>query len=266
MNPVQLYLRLVRIAIQSRLQYRADFVTGVIGVIVMNVVNIGLIAILINRFTNLNGWTAWEVLFLYSLWILGHSLFSMFMWHMRTLEDYLVQGTFDLFLIRPASPFVLFLGREVQYLGIADFAIGVGGLSLSYTNLHLSWGPTDWLFLVLAILAGTLIEMTITLMIACVAFWTGRSRRANGLVMQLNVMVQYYPLDIFGTVFRVLVTSVVPVAFMNYYPALMLLGKLDRIGEWWILAYLSPVVALVMVALSAGVWRLALRRYSSSGG
>ena len=203
---------------------------------------------------------------MYSLWILGHSLFSMFMWHMRTLEDYLVQGTFDLFLIRPASPFVLFLGREVQYLGIADFAIGVGGLSLSYTNLHLSWGPTDWLFLVLAILAGTLIEMTITLMIACVAFWTGRSRRANGLVMQLNVMVQYYPLDIFGTVFRVLVTSVVPVAFMNYYPALMLLGKLDRIGEWWILAYLSPVVALIMVALSAGVWRLALRRYSSSGG
>lgn len=144
-------MRLVRIAIQSRLQYRADFVTGVIGVIVMNVVNIGLIAILINRFTNLNGWTAWRCSLLVQPVDPGrHSLFSMFMWHMRTLEDYLVRTLHLFLLIRPASPFVLFLGREVQYLGIADFAIGVGGLSLSYTNLHLSWdrpigssGPCD---------------------------------------------------------------------------------------------------------------------------
>ncbi len=266
MDPLSLYLRLVRIAIKSRLQYRADFATGVIGVIVMNVVNISLIGILVTRFSDLNGWTVWEVVFLYSLWILGHSLFSMFMWHMRTLEDYLMQGTFDQFLLRPASPFVMFLGREVQYLGIADFAIGVGGMTLAYGNLHLHWGPTEWVFLVLAILAGTLIEMTLTLMISSIAFWTGRSRRANSLVMQVNVMVQYYPVDIFGAVFRVLVTSVIPVAFMNYYPALMLLGKLDRIGDWWILAYLSPVVALLMIGLAATVWRFALRRYSSAGG
>lgn len=266
MGPLSLYLRLVRIAIKSRLQYRADFATGVIGVIVMNVVNISLIGILVTRFSDLNGWTVWEVVFLYSLWILGHSLFSMFMWHMRTLEDYLMQGTFDQFLLRPASPFVMFVGREVQYLGIADFAIGVGGMTLAYGNLNLHWGPTEWVFLVLAILAGTIIEMTLTLVISSIAFWTGRSRRANSLVMQVNVMVQYYPVDIFGAVFRVLVTSVIPVAFMNYYPALMLLGKLDRIGDLWILAYLSPVVALVMIGLAATVWRFALRRYSSAGG
>lgn len=266
MNAFSLYLRLVKIALKSRLQYRADFVTGVIGVIVLNVVNISLIGILVTRFSDLNGWTVWEVVFLYSLWILGHSLFSMFFWHMRTLEDYLVQGTFDQFLLRPASAFVMFLGREVQYLGIADFAIGIGGMSLAYSNLHLVWGPTQWVFLVLAVLSGTLIEMTITLIISSVAFWTGRSRRANSLVMQVNVMVQYYPVDIFGAVFRVLVTSVIPVAFMNYYPALMLLGRLDRIGEWWPLAYLSPLVAVTMIGLAAGVWRLALQRYSSSGG
>ena len=108
MNPISLYLRLVRIAIKARMQYRADFVTGILGVIVMNVVNISLIGILVSRFADLNGWTIWEVVFLYSLWILGHSLFSLFMWHIRTLEDYLVQGTFDQFLLRPASAFVLF--------------------------------------------------------------------------------------------------------------------------------------------------------------
>lgn len=266
MNAVTLYFRLIHVALQARLQYRADFLTGIIGVIVLNVINVGLISILVSRFRHLNGWTLWEMVFLYCLWILGHSLYSFFFWHIRALEDYLVEGTFDQFLIRPASPFVLFLGREVQYLGVADAIFGISGLSLAYRNLDLQWNGTQWLFFGLAIIAGTLIETTLSLMIACLSFWTGRARRANNLLMQINVMVQYYPVDMFGYAFRVIVTGLIPVAFMNYYPALMLLDKLDRSSPWWWLGYMSPVVALLLVGLTTVVWHLALRRYSSAGG
>ena len=265
MESVSIYFKLIRIAMQSRMQYRADFITGVIGVIVLNVVNVGLISILINRFTHLNGWNVWEMVFLYCLWLLGHSLYSLFLWHIRTLEDYLVQGTFDQFLLRPVSPFILFLGREVQYMGIADMAFAVTGLSLAYTNLDLDWNWVKWIFFGMAAISGALIETTIALIIACLAFWTGRSRRANSLIMQVNVMVQHYPVDIFGYVFRVVVTGLIPVAFMNYYPALMLLDKIDPDNAWAWLGYMSPVVALLLVGLTAGVWKLALRRYASSG-
>ena len=265
MDSLRLYFKLIRIAMQSRMQYRADFFTGVIGVVVMNVVNVGLIGILVSRFSHLNGWTVWEMVFLYCLWLLGHSLFSFFLWHIRTLEDYLVQGTFDQFLLRPASPFVLFLGREVQYMGVADLAFAVAGLSLAYTNLSLTWDGVQWVFFIAAVLAGALIETTISLIIACLAFWTGRSRRANNLFMQVNVMVQYYPVDIFGYVFRVLVTGFIPVAFMNYYPALMLLDKIDPANAWAWLSYMSPVVAVLLVGIATGVWRLALSQYASSG-
>ena len=57
MDPIPLYFRLVRVAVQARLQYRADFFTGVVGVIVLNVVNLSLIGILVSRFRHLNGWT-----------------------------------------------------------------------------------------------------------------------------------------------------------------------------------------------------------------
>jgi ABC-2 type transport system permease protein len=151
-------------------------------------------------------------------------------------------------------------------LGIADATFGIVGLSLAFANMDLQWGITKWLFFTAAILAGALIETTLSLMIACISFWTGRSRRANNLMMQLNVMVQYYPMDIFGYVFRVIVTGFIPVAFMNYYPALMLLDKLGHAGSPWWLGYMSPVVALLLVIIASGVWRLALRQYSSSGG
>lgn len=266
MESLRLYFKLVKIAFQSRLQYRADFITGVLGVIVLNAVQLGLIGILVSRFTHLKSWTLWEVVFLYCLWLLGHSLYSLFFWHIRYLEDYLVQGTFDQFLVRPASPFVLFLGREVQYLGVADATFAVTGLILSYTNLSLQWDFWQWLFFAMAIIAGALIESTLVLMLSCAAFWTGRSRRVQNVIMELNYIVQNYPMDIFGPTFRVIVTGVVPVAFMNYYPALMLLGKLDYQGPWWWLGYLSPVVALLLIGLANRVWSLSLRHYSSSGG
>jgi ABC-2 type transport system permease protein len=266
MNAVSLYFRLIRIALQARLQYRADFITGVIGVIVLNIVNVALIGILVSRFRHLNGWSLWEMVFLYCLWLLGHSFYSFFFWHIRALEDYLVEGTFDQFLLRPASPFILFLGREVQYLGVADLTFAVSGLSLAYRNLDLQWTGTEWLFFGAAVIAGTLIETTLILMITCLSFWTGRSRRASQLLNRLNVMVQYYPVDIFGYMFRVIVTALIPVAFMNYYPALMLLGKLDPQSPWGWLGYISPVVALTLVIITSAIWHLALRRYSSAGG
>ncbi len=57
----------------------------------------------------------------------------------------------------------------------------------------------------------------------------------------------------------------VPLAFVNWYPVLYVLGESDPFGlpDWVRLA--SPVVALVMAVLAAWAWRAGLRRYRSTG-
>ena len=85
------------------------------------------------------------------------------------------------------------------------------------------------------------------------------------VVNQFHGLVQWYPIEIFGRAFRVIVTGLLPVAFLNYYPALFLLGKLDHTAAGWWLAYMSPLVALVLLGIVARVWRLALIQYTSSG-
>jgi ABC-2 type transport system permease protein len=265
MNGFQLYLRLIQISLLSRMQYRANFIVSLLGLIVWNVVNLSLIGILITQFTSLKDWTLWELVFLYSLWILGYSLYGLFFSHASQMEDYLIEGTFDQFLLRPASPLIQVLGREFQYIELADALIGLTGLSLAYSRLGLHWDGWHWGFFVVAVISGTLIVLGLNLLIACTAFWTGRSRGAAMVVNQFHGLVQWYPIEIFGRAFRVIVTGLLPVAFLNYYPALFLLGKLDHTaaGSW--LAYMSPVVALVLLGIVARVWRLALIQYTSSG-
>ena len=60
-------------------------------------------------------------------------------------------------------------------------------------------------------------------------------------------------------------TFVVPVAFVNWYPCLYLLGRDDPFGmpDW--LQFCSPVAALAMVAVALLVWRAGVHRYTSTG-
>ncbi len=265
MNGFQLYFRLIQISLLSRMQYRANFIAGILGLIFWNVINLGLIGVLVTRFTNLNNWTLWELVFLYCMWILGHSLYDLFFSHTNQLEDYLIEGTFDQFLLRPASPLIQVLGRELQYIEIADMLIGLTGISLAYAQLGLHWNSWRWGFFVIAAISGAMIELAMNLLIACSAFWTGRSRGSFFIVNQFYGLVHQYPVDIFGKAFRVIVTGLIPVAFMNYYPALLLLDKMDRAQPGWWLSYMSPVVALLLVGIASRVWQQALLHYSSSG-
>ena len=206
MNAFQLYFRLIQISLLSRMQYRANFIVGLLGLIVWNLVNLGLIGILITQFTRLKDWTLWELVFLYCLWILGYSLYGLFFSHTTQMEDYLIEGTFDQFLLRPASPLIQVLGREFQYVEIADALFALTGISLAYTRLGLHWDGWRWGFFVIAVVAGAVIVLALNLLIACTAFWTGRSRGAFIVVRQFHGLVQWYPIDIFGNAFRAIVT------------------------------------------------------------
>lgn len=265
MNGFQLYFRLIQISVLARMQYRINFIVGILGLIVWNVVNLGLIGVMVTQFTSLNDWTLWELVFLYSLWVLGHSLYSVFFSHTRQLEEYLLEGTFDQFLLRPASPLIQLLGRELQYIEVADILIGVIGISLAYAQLGLHWDVWKWSFFLLAVISAAIIVWAIDLLIACSAFWTGRSRGTYIIVSPFYALVHQYPVDIFGNTFRIIVTSLLPVAFMNYYPSLFLLDKLDSAGSASWLNYMSPLVALLLVGIVSVVWHLGLHRYSSSG-
>lgn len=265
MNGIQLYFRLIQLSVLSRMQYRANLIVGILGLLFWNVVNLGLIGVLITQFASLNDWTLWEVVFLYSLWILGYSIYGLFFSHAEALENYLIEGSFDQFLLRPASPLIQLLGRDFQHNEIANVFIGLTGISLAYTRLDLHWDGGKWAFLIAAVVSSGIIVLAINLFIACTGFWTGRSRGTTIIVHQFFYLVQQYPIDIFGTGFRIFVTGLLPVAFMNYYPALVLLDKVNYTNPGWQLGYLSPVVALLLIGIVSFVWRQGIHRYSSSG-
>lgn len=266
METLRMYFKLLGIALKSMMQFRADFLIGVVGVIGWNVVNLLAISVILGRFYALAGWSIWEIVFLYGIWMAGNSIYSLLFFHITDLEEYLVRGQFDLFLVRPLSPFLMLLTVEVNINGFADVVFGAACLALSITRLNLQLNPGQWAYLVMMLISAALLELGITLVLASVAFWTTKSQGLVYAVNQVNWnMTRQYPLEMFGRGFRVLVTGLIPFAFLNYYPARWLLGKTFPGDPWYFLSFLTPVVTLLVLGLAAMLWQKGIRRYNSTG-
>ena len=56
-------------------------------------------------------------------------------WRILSLGAEIVNGTFDKYLLRPVSPFIQFVGGEIQYVGLCVTLLGVllltAGLSVA---------------------------------------------------------------------------------------------------------------------------------------
>jgi ABC-2 type transport system permease protein len=90
------------------------------------------------------------------------------------------------------------------------------------------------------------------------------SEVANAFTYGGNAMTQY-PLTIYPTEVVKALTFLVPVAFVNWYPALFILDVPDPLGlpDW--LRFAAPVAAVVVCSLAALGWRAGVRRYRSTG-
>ena len=70
-----------------------------------------------------------------------------------------------------------------------------------------------------------------------------------------------YPITIFNSVFRFIFTFILPIAFIAYYPSLVIL----RPDEIPVLTWLSPVIGIIFFLLSVKFWMYGARKYNGTG-
>ena len=68
-----------------------------------------------------------------------------------------------------------------------------------------------------------------------------------------------YPISIYNKFIKILITLVLPFAFVSYYPTMAYLG-FDKN-----MIYLSPIVAITLWIIAVKVWNLTLNKYRSTG-
>ena len=98
-----------------------------------------------------------------------------------------------------------------------------------------------------------------------ITFWTVQSIEVVNIFTYGGVEMMSYPMSIYDKWMRRLFTFIIPGIFMNYYPAIYILGKPDPLGMPWFAPLLSPIVGGMMMVLALAFWQSGIRHYQSTG-
>ncbi|MFZ7103003.1 MAG: ABC transporter permease [Peptococcaceae bacterium] len=264
LKAVHIYWYMVKASIRSQLQYRYAFVMNILGWMMHYAGMAVTIWVLLYSFQALEGWAYWDLIFLFALSVLSWSICIIFFSHFRTLDQFIVKGDFDRFLVRPIHPFFHFMASKFDIGAIGQFFFSIGAFSLAYLKLSQHWPVWKWGVFFSAVLGGTLIQGGILILLSAIAFWTTRSERVFWVIMFPLRNAINYPLAIFPRAVQMVLTFILPFAFVNYLPALLLLDKADPVYPAFI-GSLSTVVGIIFFWVALRVWLRGVDRYNSTG-
>ena len=250
---------------RSTLQYRTDTFIVIAMALAFQGTGFAFIWVLLSRFESLAGWTLGQVAFLYGLRLIVHALAGVLTGPIFSLEGQIRSGEFDRYLLRPLSPLVQFMTQRVEISILGDLLGGLAIFAVANQSIGLAWTPMALLYLGLAIVGGALIEGSVRILIGALTFRTLSSQSLLFLADSVFSNFANYPLTIFGTILQYVFTFVVPLAFVAFLPATVLLERTSELQVSPAFAYAAPLVGLLWAFVAARIFNHELSHYQSAG-
>lgn len=263
-NSLRFYFRIYRkILVQdlkSKLSYRADFIISTIGMIFTNIATFISLWILFQRFPTIMGWHYYEMLFLYGFSLIALTPVQCFFDNNWNLRRHVFTGDFIKYCFRPINIFFYYTSEVFDIKGIGQFFFGVGTLIYTWKKLNLEMSFLILIELVVALITASLFMIALMNMAAATCFWILNSGYVMITAFKFKEYSKY-PVSIFSPIFRFVFTFIIPIAFIAYYPSLILL----RPEDVPILTWLSPFIGMIFFYLSYRIWMKGAISYDGTG-
>ena len=263
------YLKSFSLGLQSSMEYRGNFLLGILSVIFPLTIQFFLwSAIYKNSVSGIvYGYTFPQMLAYSTLAVLTSKLIvSGFEW--EVLED-IKNGGFSKFVVKPIGylryRLACFMGQKSFNL-LVIFIIIAAVLLLLNINFAFKIEAFNVVVFVIATVLALFINFLIYFSLASVAFWMNE---ATGVFVVIGVVANVisggiFPLDIFGK--NVLaIFSLLPFQYTIYFPVNILNGRLAL--EAILNGLMIQVVwIMIMLVIANVVWKLGIKKYTASGG
>jgi ABC-2 type transport system permease protein len=260
MNALQLYSRYAAVSLRSQMQYRASFIMQSIGAFLITGFEFVAVWMLFDRFGELRGWSLAETALLYGMISVTFAIADAIG---RGFDQFAVMvkaGDFDRLLLRPRSTVLQLIGQELTLRRVGRFLQGALILAFAIAFLDIQWNIPRLALMIVSITCGVCLFLGLLILQATSAFWTTESLEVWNAFTYGGVFMSQYPLSIYRTWFARFFTFVVPLACIDYYPALAILGR-DSSAKHWI----APLAGVIFLLISLQVWKFGVRHYRSTG-
>lgn len=258
---LRLYIKFLKQYIKTLIEYRADFILGLIGFILVQFAGVVFIKLIFNTIPSLSGWSFYEILFIYGFAQIPRGIDHVFTDNLWMLSgDIIVDGKFDRYLIRPLNPLFQLIAERFQPDGFGEIVIGSILVVISSAQLNINFTFSKIILFIFTIICASLIYTAIKLAVACIAFWVKFAKSYLFMTYQLSSFAKY-PMGIYPNAIRGILTFIIPFSFTGYYPGAYFLGK----GSFFTGVTLTFLVSAIGMCIAYMIWLKGMNRYESSG-
>lgn len=253
------WLANIRTSLVRETGFRANFWLGFARQFIWIGAFIFLIQIIFQNTQSLNGWSKPEALIILALSRMIEGLIdTLVSRNIGMLPQSVQRGEFDSILLKPlpAQFSIAFKQFHLYYTGNI-----IGGLILFIYGLtHLPSLPplSAWTSFFILILVSGVVFYSFLILVASLVFRLERLEALYGF-MTLFTEPLTVPFEIFPRIPRIVITYLIPIAFIVFVPAQAITGKLHT---WQI--PVAILVAAIFLTLANLAWSSGLKKYTSA--
>ncbi|MBO0513109.1 ABC transporter permease [Streptomyces beijiangensis] len=251
--------------VRSTMAYRASFAMTALGNFAATGFDFVAILMMFSHVDSLGGYSLPEIAFLYGTAGVSFGLSDLVMGSMDRLGRRIRDGTLDTLLVRPAPVLAQVAADRFALRRLGRITQGLLVLGYALLVLDIDWTVVKVLLVPVMLLSGGAIFGAVFVVGAAFQFWAQDASEVQNSFTYGGVTMLVYPPTVFAKDLVRGVTFVIPLAFVNWLPALYVLGRpypLD-VPQW--LAFTPPLVAAACMGLAGLAWRAGLRSYRSTG-
>lgn len=255
-----MYLESLKLNIKSSLEYKKSFILDFLGQVCIFFTYYFSIITLFTKFSNIKGFTLFEVLLCFSIIQFGFSFNETFFSGVDHFENLIIDGSLDRFLVRPRGILFQVMCNKIDFIKIFRIFQAIITLVIALLNLDIIWNIKKVISLALMLTSSVLIFFSLFVLTASYCFITIQGLEVKHLLTDGGKHMAHYPISIYKKGIVFVFTFIIPYAFINYYPLLYFLDKQNNT-----LYMLSPLLVLVFLIPCLLSFKIGLKHYSSTG-
>jgi len=262
---VHLVRVMLAIDLRARLQYRGGFAVRIVFGVLFQIAALVFVAVVVTHFGGIGGWSIAEVLLIVGIRLTAHALFEMIFGNVGRVSWMVRDGWFDRLLVRPASPLVQVIGTSFQVNGFGDLLVGLLALGTALPAVGVGQPVVAGLQIVVVVFGSVLLETGLQLALASTAFWFVRTDSLAWWLDDWGNTFSNYPVTVYPLVARFLLTWILPLALLGFFPAAAVMGRAGDVPFTPLLAWGAPIFGLLAFLGARHVWRVGIDHHRSTG-
>jgi len=257
---VTLYLRYVSMHFKSQMQYKVSFFFTAIGQFLVAFATYLSVRFLFDRFDSVGGFSYEEVLLCFAVIISAFSLGELYGRGFDRFPLLLGNGGFDRALVRPRNLVFQVMASQLEFSRIGRVVQAILIFIYVIPRSGIDWTWDKVLTLLLMVVCGSLLFFGLFVVYAAFAFFTVEGLEFMNILTDGAREHGRLPFSVYGEGVLKFLTFVVPIALVQYYPLLYIIGR-----EESLFFALTPVLSLVFLLPCYAFFRFGLRQYKSTG-